>query len=481
MLTTFLVATLLAADDPKPLGTTMTVYNDGFAVIREPVPLDLKAGVNGVRFAGVTAFVEPESVLLRDPSGDAPLRMLEQSYRADAASQQRLLELHEGKTIEFQPEDKDRPRFRGRIVRAGSDDGDGYSRRSEERPIVEVDGKLIFRLPGEPLFPSLGDDSILKPTLVWKLHADKPVKTTAQLSYVSGEVGWHADYNAVVHDKDAGPIELTGMVTIDNQSGKAFPNVEVKLVAGSVRKLPWPRRGRDESMGFGGGLGGGGGGFGGAPAVKQKPFDEYHLYSLPEPVALRDQETKQVEFLRANVGNNRKLFQLDSASPTWDDDDAGDFDEGKSLKVAVFREFVNSAANGLGAPLPKGRMRFHRRDVDGQLEFLGEGEINHTPTDRPVRVLTGHAFDLFGRRKRTDHRVVGNRTESESWEIVVGNRKKEPAEVHVVERFGPLSQWKIERKSHEFVKFDSQTIDFVVTVPPGGEVKVTYDVGYRWW
>ena len=42
----------------------------------------------------------------------------------------------------------------------------------------------------------------------------------------------------------------------------------------------------------------------------------------------------------------------------------------------IMREFANSNANHLGVPLPKGRVRFYRRDADGQMEFTGENQID---------------------------------------------------------------------------------------------------------
>jgi hypothetical protein len=64
------------------------------------------------------------------------------------------------------------------------------------------------------------------------------------------------------------------------------------------------------------------------------------------------------------------------------------------------QEFKNSTENHLGMPLPKGRVRFYRRDDDGQLEFTGENEIDHTPKDELIRIYTGNAFDLTGERHR---------------------------------------------------------------------------------
>src|SRR4026207_1950318 len=79
----------------------LTIYNQGFAVVRERVPLDLKAGENAVTFVGATAQLEPDSVVLRDPAGKVQLRILEQSYRADVMSQGVLLAVNEGKEIDF--------------------------------------------------------------------------------------------------------------------------------------------------------------------------------------------------------------------------------------------------------------------------------------------------------------------------------------------------------------------------------------------
>ena len=80
----------------------LTIYNQNFAVVRDAVPLELKSGVTEARFVGVTAHVEPDSVILRDPSGRHTLQILEQNYRNDPISQELLLSLCEGKTIDFE-------------------------------------------------------------------------------------------------------------------------------------------------------------------------------------------------------------------------------------------------------------------------------------------------------------------------------------------------------------------------------------------
>jgi hypothetical protein len=166
---------------------SLTVYNQNFAVVRDRLTLNLERGVNEINVTDITAHLEPDSVILRDPKGRHAIQILEQNYRADPVSQGLLLSLYEGKEIEFlMGEDKS---IRGRIIRSGyvphqsgmQRYGSRYTQRqyqnvSSSQPIIEVDGKLRFNLPGLPLFPSLSDDTILKPTIHWVLNTDRSGK-----------------------------------------------------------------------------------------------------------------------------------------------------------------------------------------------------------------------------------------------------------------------------------------------------------------
>ncbi|MGB7602145.1 MAG: hypothetical protein WBM24_17690, partial [Candidatus Sulfotelmatobacter sp.] len=150
-------------------------------------------------------------------------------------------------------------------------------------------------------------------------------------------------------------------------------------------------------------------------------------------------------------------------------------------KIWVMREFRNSDANHLGMPLPKGRVRFYRRNDDGQTEFTGENTIDHTPHDETVRIYTGNAFDLAGERRRSDYIVDSNkRTATESFEIKLRNHKKEPVDVRVVEHLYRSANWDIASSSVEYKKTDSHTIEFPVTVAPDEEKTVTYTAHYSW-
>ena len=150
-----------------------TIYNQNFFVAREYVPLDLRPGVNHAQFAGIASHLEPDSVILRDPAGRS-LQVLEQNYRNDPISQELLLSFYEGKTIDFLVQRADKQEIiKGKIVRSGyipsSYYAQNYQQPSFTQPIIEVDGVLRFGLPGQPLFPALSGDTVLKPTLSWLL------------------------------------------------------------------------------------------------------------------------------------------------------------------------------------------------------------------------------------------------------------------------------------------------------------------------
>jgi hypothetical protein len=474
----------------------LTIYNQNFAVVRETIPLDLKSGNNTVTFDGATSQVEPSSVILRNPAaGGAPIRILEQNYRNDPISQEHLLRLNEGKTIDFSVRNQDGSTriVHGKIIRSGSGaiplntNGQRYVQDPSTiapagmQPIIEVDGKLQFGLPGQPIFPALGADSILKPALDWILYSPGAAKMNAELSYISGGLSWISDYNIIAPD-NGDTMDIVGWVTLTNNSGKQFDHAHIKLMAGDVNRIQPPRPGM-------GGVIGGLATFRSEPAeVTEKAFEDYHLYSLPEATTIHDRETKQVEFLRGSGIQSKRLYVYDGAklpntNPYMDTRQDQRYGTESNPHVWIMREFVNSLANHLGIPLPAGRVRFYRQDPDGgQVEFTGENQIEHTPKDETIRIYTGNAFDIAGERKQTRYQIdmrPGGFLD-ESFEIKLRNHKTEAATVRVVEHLYRWANWKITEESQAHRQTDSRTVEFEVPLQPNEEKTVTYTAHYTW-
>ncbi len=501
LLVPVLLATILpwfacAADSPA-----LTIYNQNFAVVRDTLPLDLKAGVNEVKFTETTAHLETDSVILRDPTGKVALQVLEQNYRNDPISQEQLLSLYEGKTIDFETDLGwgQKKIVTGKIIRSGYTPhsqqamqryGQPYYQSQmtmatgTQQPIIEVDGKLQFSMPGKPIFPALTDDTILKPQIAWKLNSDKAAKLDAELAYVTGGMSWEAEYN-IVAPEDSDKLDVVGWVTMDNQSGKTFENAKIKLMAGDVSKIqPTPESGmmyRGELASTAGGP---------SATVREKAFEDYHLYTLARPATLHDRESKQVEFIRASNVQSQKVYVYDGLKIDWTryrgygmENLRNNQEVGAEMdtKVAVMREFKNSEANHLGMPLPKGKVRFYKQDKDKQIEFTGENTIDHTPRDETVRIYTGNAFDLTGERRRTFFKSdSNNHWIDEGFEIKLRNHTKEQAEIRVVEHMFRWYTWDITDKSDTFQKMNAQTAEFRVQVKPDEEKTIHYTVHYSW-
>ncbi len=501
MRTTLIAAALALAGTALHAQVQVTIYNQGFATVKESHTLDLRQGENEARVSDLTAHLEPDSVVLRDLKNPGSLRILEQNYESDPLSEGLLLRKSEGRLLDFEitnPQTGEKRLVKGRILRSGyvphraamqrygaqyaqrqmvmADSGEGGG-----QPIVEVDGKVQFGLPGRPLFDTLDPKAFLKPTLLWKLWADTGGKHETELSYITGGMRWEATYDAVAPEK-GDSFEIVGWVTLENMSGKDFGAASLKLMAGDVSRARPEGDQADARVAYMAARRE-------AEPVSERAFEEYHLYSLPRPVTLLDREVKQVELLRAvNVPAKRLYvydgFQADPRYSGWPEANIRreqGYGTASNPKLWVMLEFKNAADSRLGMPLPKGTVKLYRRDLDGRNEFIGEDRIDHTPTDETVRLYTGNAFDLVGERRQTSFRLDSNRDWlDESFEIKLRNHKKEDVEVRVVEHLYRWVQWDLTAGSMPHVKLDARTIEFRPKVPAGGESIVTYTVHYTW-
>jgi hypothetical protein len=433
-------------------------------------------------------LLDPATVMLRDTSGKTDFRIVQQKFRANVLTERAMLARFEGQTIPFQIREGGKSReVMGKIVRAG------YWRRSSgsvdhaEEPIIELDGRVVFSLPGTAIFPKLPDNEILKPELRWKVAATKPVKSNVELVYLTDGLSWAADYNAVMAD-DGKISQLIGWITLENNTGIGFENCRLKLIAGDVKRIRSGYRRADseaervivtgsniptaEEVGPG-------------PSIQRRTFDEYHEYSLPTPVTLTDREIDQVELVRATNLNATRSFIYDGSNIKVD---TGGFDYAQldigfgtesSSKVAITSEFKNDAANHLGVPLPEGQVHFYRPDADGHLQFSGDSRIDNTAQNELVRTITGYAFDLIGERRQTDYRInEEEHTAEESFEIKIRNHRKSSTEVRVWEHPCRWRQWEISAQSQPWEKIDQKTFEFIVPVGASEEKKITYTIRY---
>ncbi|OGF51224.1 MAG: hypothetical protein A2044_02150, partial [Candidatus Firestonebacteria bacterium GWA2_43_8] len=419
----FLLAVFFAAFGYSAEEVSVTVYNQNFGVVKQSITLDLKKGENQITASDIARHLEQDSVILRDKNNPKAFKILEQNFEADPLSEQMLLFKNEGNTIDFKVMEYDEVTKtskevlkKAKIIRSGyvphpqayGRYGSRYAMAQQAyssdyygggQPIVEMDGKLVFNLPGRPVFSNLGTDSFIKPTLLWKLQSEEQGKREAEFSYMTGGMSWDATYNCVVPEK-GDMMDILGWVNIDNNSGRHFRNAAIKLMAGDVNKLNDQQRNdayfmaeQSRMMSQ----------MREATGVEVKEFDEFHLYSLPRKVNLLDRENKQIEFIRAERVTGQRTYVYDGVKfdkNNYNDEygrkERADYGSKCSNKVWNIFEFKNTEENNLGIALPKGKVKIYRKDTGGSNEFIGEDSIDHTPKGETVKVYLGYVFDIVG-------------------------------------------------------------------------------------
>jgi hypothetical protein len=439
LLASLVIIGAIAADSDAAV--QITVYNDNLALVKDSRDLDYQKGTFDLSFTDVASAIDPTSVAFSTLDSPSAVTLLEQNFRYDLVSSEKVLSKYVDKSIRaITKQDKV---HEGVLLAV---DTDALTLKQADGGLVMISRPEIADLS----FPSLPEGLITRPTLVWKLDSQVDGKHASEVRYLTGGIGWNAQYVGVVNPSEDG-LSLSGWVSIDNHSGATYDEAQIKLVAGDVNRVrpaPRPNMMAMESMAKS------------AAGFAERQFFEYHLYQLQRPSTIRDNETKQLALFDPTQVKATKVFTYNGAY--------GDND------VAVSMEFVNSSAAGLGMPLPKGVVRMMKADTDGSLEFVGEDQIDHTPKDEKVRVRMGNAFDLVGERRQVNFQQVSNQVTQESYEIKLRNHKKDGVTILVSE---PQSgDWEITESSHPYTKKDAHTAEWNLLVPADSETVLTYTV-----
>ena len=427
----------------------ITVYNGNLGLVKDVREVRLDAGLIETHFMDVAAQIDPTSVLLRSLTDPAGLKILEQNYEYDLLSSEKLME-----------------KYVGRKVRLYQSNGTFQEATllSTRGPVYDINGQIHMGHFGSVVLPALPENLVSKPTLAWLLRNTRPAPQRVEASYLTGGISWKSDYVMLINATDS-RADLTGWVTINNQSGATYRDAALKLVAGDVNRAA----SRDDSrraMEMAAKAA--------SPAVadrefKSEGFFEYHLYTLDGRTTIKESQTKQLTLLSAaDIPVDKRFIYYGAASyhrtqygvPI------------SNQKVGVYLDIRNTKENRLGVPLPKGKVRVYKADASGSQQLIGEDWIDHTPKDERVRIKMGEAFDVVGERVQKDWKRIGSNLYEIEWEITLRNHKKEAVTIEVIE---PMpGDWEILRTTHPHEKLQAFTARWSIPVPREGAATLGY-------
>ncbi len=429
--------------------TSITVYNQNFATVRTTLTIPLKKGENLFSYSNIPSAIEPTSVHLTPIKKSDKIVIALQNFEYDLANTQKILNKYLDKEIEIIT--KSGELFSG--ILKSFDHENIVIQRREDKGINMIHCGEIQNINLE----KMPENFYTKPTLNWELISNKSGDCETKLSYITRDISWDAQYVGVLSSDDK-KLNLSSWISLDNRSGKAYKQVDLKLMAGEVHLAPGykpPRYAEGLEMVTA---------KGGVPEVVEKEFFEYHLYTVKNrKIDINNNQQKQISLFDPTDVSVEKIFRYD-CNPSGD--------------VDVSIKFKNEEEYGLGIPLPKGKVRIFKKESEDEEEFIGADNINHTPKNEEVELKVGTAFDIKGKFTTTLSERPTKNTRRETYEIELRNRKKEDVVIEVIKGLG--RNWKIEESDEKYEKKDAFTIQFNIQVPAEQEKKFSFTVLYKY-
>jgi hypothetical protein len=435
------------------VGVEVTVYNNNLGLVKDTRNIRLPIGQGELRFMDVASGIMPVTVYAVSLNAPDKFTVLEQNYEYDLIDADKLLDKYVGKQIKL---------IEWKSFQDRKDIVEAELLSNNKGQIYKIDGEIYLGHPGYRVLPEIPENLIAKPTLTWLFDNQNKSPHKIEVSYLTNNINWKADYVLVLDENDT-RAALSGWVSLDNKSGALYKDAKLKLVAGEVARAK-----QDVFDGYA---------LGEiaysdrAPQFQEKTFFEYHIYDLQRPATIKNNQIKQISLLEAQgikaekdfIVYGVKTFYTRQYNP-----------ENKKQPVNVYVKFLNTENNNLGMPLPAGTMRLYKEDTEKSLQFAGEDIIGHTPKNEEVKLKVGEAFDIVAERVQTDYKQIATNLYETEWEITLRNHKEGKITVGIVEPV--FGNWKIIDHSHAYKKLDAFTIRFDIEVPKDGEVKVKYRV-----
>lgn len=474
MMTLALMTTTKAG---PPLESALTIYNDGFALVREQRELDLTDGSQSVLVEDVAQMIEANSVSVRSLSQPGSIKVLEQNYQYDLVSPMAILNKSVGQPIRFHRylADGSKETIKGTLISAPYAmvaDANGGTGQTFNGMVIRTDsGGILLNPTGEIEVTELPEGLISRPSLEWVLDA-KAGRNRIEFGYLTKGFNWKCDY--VLSLDASGKVgSLKAWVTLTNNSGTRYENAKLSFLAGEVNRVV---ESRPRGIPGGGGLGAVSATEGG---MATQEIGEYHLYKLGFPVTVADKAIKQVSLIeRDGIKANQELV-MDLRPFSFDPRQEGQIGSGP-LKPQVFIAVKNDEASGLGVALPKGTFKVFQNDQQNESQLMGEDFIQHTPRNETFRVNIGRAFDVVVEYRQVAFNWLDQDAKKGSvatYEVEVRNRKTTPINIQVLDRkYGDFTVL----DTNGMTRPDSNTLQWMLSLKPDETRTFRYTVTTRW-
>ena len=420
---------------------TMTMYKDGFGLVKQPVSWDLTLGQDTISWDLLPLGLIKDSPFLTLKNAIVNMQRLNQ----DVFYFSEYLNNYLGKIIEV--ELINGTSFKGTLVEKR---GDNIT-ITQKRTTISFNKDRInyITVPGKP------SNAIFKPSLSWEISPyNRSGTVTGNLIYLSKGFDWDATYRLIL-DEEGNNAEFLAEAYIKNNSNLDFNNLSIQLVEGRLKKdgninkmLRSMKNSETESE------------------MNQDPLGDYHIYSLANKINLKGEESITTRLYSSRLVSFKKtyLFENDEKSQ-------------KEEPLGIEYEISNTKLNNLGVPLPKGKIQLYQSALNGNIEYVGEDEIRQVPKGANAKIISGRAFNVVGKRKVLNYDRQ-RKSEEGTISIEVSNTLSKDIKIRLIEHI--YGDWVVRDASANYRKKDASTIYFPIKVPANSSETVTYTYRKEW-
>ncbi len=462
--------TSAAAAEPLVLASrtgnlSLSIYNQNLSLVKDSRPADLKSGVNEVIFDGVAQRIQPETAIIYADE----VKVIEQNYNYNLLSYSNFIERNIDKdvmTVRTNPETGENIYERATLI--GTAGG---------KPILRFSYGIDTDFAGRVVFNEIPAGMSNKPTLTAKLNAKSAGNKNLYLAYLTDGLSWKTDYVAKVNSPTA--LNLTGWVTITNESGIDYNNAKIQLIAGEVNVV----RSHAPRMMKAMALNSASFGMEDAASITPESLNSYELYTLPTTTTIKDHQTKQIALIEKAGVTYKKEFNLNT--PFYFGNNGSEFEKHHPTITYVME---NTATANLGISLPAGTVRFYENDKNGNLQFIGSNRISHTAKEDTLRLNLGEAFNISvtGKAKKVKEKELSSTQPDSSRcrnihklltyevEATVNNAEDVDNTVILSQHFG--MSYKIVKESVKSTEKNANTRQWPVNVSKNSKQTLTYTV-----
>lgn len=419
----------------------LTVYNDGFALVRSQFSINLEKGLQSYLYDEIPLQIEANSLIFSSNNKD--IELFSQNYEYDLAGTEAILNKYIDNQLIIQL--KNNTEVKG-ILKYHDPISLGLQDQLTKELCI-LNKEQIERI----ILKELPANFYTKPTLNLSLQTQKKGSYPIELSYICNGFSWNVTYNCVLNNNQ---MLISPWVTLNNVSGKSFSEVNLKLMAGEVNKISnnqnYDRMRTKALMAAEMSTME-------APSFTEKEFSDFRLYTLDQAVSINNNQIKQLALFEPKTITVRKYY------------DVRLFSDKVNSKIS----FINSKNNNLGIPLPIGIVKLYQKDQDGNLEFIGEDQVNHTSIDQNVEITIGKAFDVISKTEILSDTRNGKVNEREI-QITIENKKSEEIDILFKNNYyqGDYTIFPIE--NFDYKKLDAYTIEVSKKVKSGSSIKLKW-------